>query len=122
MKSNLLKSVAVGGLIAAAARFSESLATYLRPSNHTMHDFVGATVTFLTSSVLFFLWRLNHHAKLRMLTERERVRAHVHHHIRNAVMTILMKHPHDDIVREQSERIVRELESVLPSRNPDSMT
>lgn len=69
----------------------------------------------ITAGLLFYLWRAQYRKSVLLVRERERAIRHIHHHMRNSLQVILYRSP-DPIVQEQIQRILREVEVALPSR------
>jgi hypothetical protein len=114
VRSALGQSLLVAGGVALASRSSEWIYERFLPKS-VFKDFTGMLIAGITAGLLFFLWRIQLRKSILLLRERERAIRHVHHHLRNSLQVILYRSP-DPVVRDQIERILREVEVALPSR------
>jgi hypothetical protein len=116
MRGALLQSILVGVAVALASRFSEWAFRQFAPQAETAGNLVGMSIAGLTAGVLFYLWRYQTRARIRLLRDRERVVQHVHHHVRNSLQVIVNRHHNDQLVTKHVEHILKEMTYALPGR------
>jgi hypothetical protein len=114
MRGALLQSILVCVAVALTSRLSEWGFRQFAPQAETAGDLVGMSIAGVTAGVLFFLWRYQTRARIRLLCERERVVRHVHHHVRNSLQVIVNRHHDDPLVTKHVEHILKEMTYALP--------
>lgn len=116
LRSAIWQSLLVGSGVAVASRTSEWAFEHFLPAfPPAIKDLTGMSIAGVTAGLLFFLWRVQLRKSVVLVRERERAIRHVHHHLRNSLQVILYR-SQDAVVRDQIERILREVEVALPSR------
>jgi hypothetical protein len=118
----LWQSFLVASGVAIASRTSEMAIEALGPKSLSfLKDVTGMSIAGITAGLLFYLWRVQYRRSLLLIRERERAIRHIHHHLRNSLQVILYRSP-DPIVQDQIQRILREVEVALPSRDKKPTT